>query len=389
MSALRATQGVGVLLLAVAHHDELHVTGDTVAFVLHEPVQDRDHDVYALLPRQPSDEANKHGPFVHLEPDSLLESSLVEALASLEILNGVPLLDVLVDLRVPTVVDAVQDAAQAQGVPLRLHEGLQPEAAGRGLDFLRVVRRHRDHAVGADQRSLAEVHGVAQADVRGGKFGDAEEVASLNVRVLALVAQVVHDVDDTRLHVAIVWPVLVAQVERHQTSLPIVGQKQALLSVNLLAVQLQDQRRLQRRQREQGEAEEVVRILPAVVAVVQASILFDAGMLHEDIVATAFVLVPILDHLLAISNHNLGLGDVSQTVVVLVLRGDGHGPVALARKLVGVGGGDEAQASGLGVRGDLRGDDDHGHVQVLGLVGGHPLGRGPGLLLLHDVRHLG
>mmetsp|Transcript_59540 Transcript_59540/g.172435 ORF Transcript_59540/g.172435 Transcript_59540/m.172435 type:complete len:396 (+) Transcript_59540:64-1251(+) len=246
VGGLTPTQRIGVLPLAVSHHDQLRAARNAVAGVLHQPVNDLHHDVHTFLPSQAADEANQYD--VGLLPQSqlLLKLGLVGTLALDKILHRKIDVDVLVRLWVPAVVDAVQDADQSQGVALSGDEWVEPKAATERADLLRIGGRHGDYPVGVQERGLGQVHAVAELEVFRHPLVDTEEVASGHVRVLPLVAQVMDHVDGPRLLIAPVPAVLVAEIERHQPSLPIVRQEEHPVAVGPEAVQVQDQRGLHR-----------------------------------------------------------------------------------------------------------------------------------------------
>mmetsp|Transcript_103922 Transcript_103922/g.298633 ORF Transcript_103922/g.298633 Transcript_103922/m.298633 type:complete len:435 (+) Transcript_103922:1062-2366(+) len=219
---------------------------------------------------------------------------------------------------------------------------------------------------------------------------DAEEIASVHAVVLALIAEVVNDVHAAGLSVAVMLAVLVAQVHRHQASLPIVRDEDDFLAVGVTA-DVEDERSLHGRGGEQREAQQVVVVLAAVVGVVEAGPALDAGVVDEDVVAAlaitkVLVDVPILDQLILTGHPDHRLADVRETLVVLVLRRDCHGAVAVPGELIGVGGCDEAQAARLRVGRHLGTHDDNRHVQVEGGV--LRLAPLPDLVLGRHVRHL-
>mmetsp|Transcript_59543 Transcript_59543/g.172453 ORF Transcript_59543/g.172453 Transcript_59543/m.172453 type:complete len:236 (+) Transcript_59543:226-933(+) len=140
VGGLGPAQGVRVLLFAVAHHDELRAPGNAVAGVVHQPRNHLRDDVNALLPRQAADEADKAHVRILRQAQRLLQVRLVRALALDEVVGVEVLEDFVVRVRVPNVVDAVEDAAQAKTVRLPAHIVLQGEAALARLDLVRVVR---------------------------------------------------------------------------------------------------------------------------------------------------------------------------------------------------------------------------------------------------------
>mmetsp|Transcript_59542 Transcript_59542/g.172448 ORF Transcript_59542/g.172448 Transcript_59542/m.172448 type:complete len:344 (+) Transcript_59542:882-1913(+) len=275
---------------------------------------------------------------------------------------------------------------------LTTHVLLQGEASLPCLDLASVVGRHRQDAVGADERAFRQVDAVAHKHIGRGAVLDAEEFAGIHPVVLPLVAQVVDDVHAPRLRVHVVLAVLVTQVQRHKPGLPIVREENDLVPIRVAAGR-QDERRLQRRRGQQRKAEQVVPILAAVVVVVKAAAPPDDGVVDEDEIAAlpvaeVFEQVPVLHQLVLAADPHPCLPDVLDAIIVCVLRGDGHGAVAVPRELVGVGGGDEAQAPGLGIRRDLARDDHHRHAQVERLVlSAFALLPRSGLDLRH--RHLG
>mmetsp|Transcript_60060 Transcript_60060/g.168360 ORF Transcript_60060/g.168360 Transcript_60060/m.168360 type:complete len:230 (+) Transcript_60060:550-1239(+) len=170
-------QRVGVLLLAIAHHDNLAAACHAIPRILHEPIDDLHHDVDALLPSQAAHEADKHNFGVLEEAKLLLDRSLVRGLASDEVVDRVLRVQVLVGLRVPHVIDAVQDAAQPERIALGADEVFQTKATLRCLDLFRVVGGHRQDAVRIDDSRLRQVDAVAERQIRGHVLLAAEEVA--------------------------------------------------------------------------------------------------------------------------------------------------------------------------------------------------------------------
>mmetsp|Transcript_14704 Transcript_14704/g.42140 ORF Transcript_14704/g.42140 Transcript_14704/m.42140 type:complete len:312 (-) Transcript_14704:460-1395(-) len=217
-------------------------------------------------------------------------------------------------------------------------------------------------------------------------------MASVVAVVLPLIAQVVDNVDGACLRVGPVGPVLIAHVEGNETGLPVVCQENALVAVRG-APQVQDQRCFHRGEREQREAEKVVRVLPAAVVVVQAAALLDGRVLHENAVAAPPILhlhplVQELYHLLAPVHDHAGLAYKLQALVVLVLRRDHHGPVPAPRELVRIGSGHQTEPASLGPGRELAGHHYHRDIKVVGLV--ERLGLvvvGPCIMLLLGVRH--
>mmetsp|Transcript_62811 Transcript_62811/g.162312 ORF Transcript_62811/g.162312 Transcript_62811/m.162312 type:complete len:443 (-) Transcript_62811:39-1367(-) len=219
---------------------------------------------------------------------------------------------------------------------------------------------------------------------------DVEEIASVHAVVLALIAEVVNDVHATGLSVAVLLAVLVAQVHRHQASLPIVRDEDDFLAVGV-AADVEDERSLHGGGGKQREAQQIVVVLAAVVAVVEAGTALDARVVDEDVVATlaitkVLVDVPILDQLILAGQSDPRLADVRESLVVLILRRDSHGAVAVPGELIRVGGCDQAQAARLRVGRHLGAHDDNRHVQVEGGV--LRLAPLPDLVLGRHVCHL-
>mmetsp|Transcript_73448 Transcript_73448/g.212728 ORF Transcript_73448/g.212728 Transcript_73448/m.212728 type:complete len:202 (+) Transcript_73448:620-1225(+) len=148
--ALRPPERVGVLLLALAHHDDLAATRHAIAGILHQPTNDLHHHIDALLPCQTPDETDEDRAGILVQSKLLLHRRLVCCLTRLEIIRRVLDGYILVGLGIPHVVDAVEDAAESQCITLCAHVVLQAEAALRCLDLLGVVRRDCENSVCVD-----------------------------------------------------------------------------------------------------------------------------------------------------------------------------------------------------------------------------------------------
>mmetsp|Transcript_86050 Transcript_86050/g.267367 ORF Transcript_86050/g.267367 Transcript_86050/m.267367 type:complete len:399 (+) Transcript_86050:183-1379(+) len=242
-AALRPPQGLGVLLLAVAHQDQLHVAGHAIARVLHQPTDDLPNDIHPLLPGEAPDKADEHCAWVLVQAHLVLQHGLVAALALFEVLHRVPPGNLLIDQGVPAVIHAVQDASEAQAVGLAAHDVLHAETAVHCLDLPSVVGGDGEDAVGADEARLGKVDAIPVDQVVRGLLLHAEEFARVHVGVLALVPEVVDDIDAACLVVAAVGPVLVAEVKGHQAGLPVIGQEEHLVTVGI-AADVEDERRL-------------------------------------------------------------------------------------------------------------------------------------------------
>mmetsp|Transcript_53409 Transcript_53409/g.127782 ORF Transcript_53409/g.127782 Transcript_53409/m.127782 type:complete len:217 (+) Transcript_53409:1113-1763(+) len=191
--------------------------------------------------------------------------------------------------------------------------------------------------------------------------------------VLALVAHVVDDIDASGLGVAVVPSILVAQVERDESCLPVVGEEDHLVTIFALPVDIQNQWCLHGSETEQSEAMEVVWILAAVVVVVEPALSLNAGPLNEQEVGplALFVIlaqVPVLDVLLGVIDPNSGLADVGNPFKVLVLRGNHHGPMTVPCKLEGIGSCHHAKTSRLRVWCHLTGHNNDGDAEIVWVV---------------------
>mmetsp|Transcript_96493 Transcript_96493/g.249493 ORF Transcript_96493/g.249493 Transcript_96493/m.249493 type:complete len:492 (+) Transcript_96493:1212-2687(+) len=204
--------------------------------------------------------------------------------------------------------------------------------------------------------------------------------------VLALVSDVVDNHHRACIHVGLVLLVLVGKVHRDQPCLPVVGNEQDLLSV-CLAIELQDERGLEGREREQREAEEVVGVLAAWRPVDALGALV-AMVLHEDVVAgpalaVLLVLDPELHLVLAAAEPDVGAAGPDAVLDEAVHRRHHHGPVASHGELVPVGAGHHRQAAGLRPRVALRANDDNWGLEVTRAVP-----HGPVIILIQRVQLL-
>mmetsp|Transcript_97844 Transcript_97844/g.285558 ORF Transcript_97844/g.285558 Transcript_97844/m.285558 type:complete len:216 (-) Transcript_97844:1115-1762(-) len=179
--------------------------------------------------------------------------------------------------------------------------------------------------------------------------------------------------------------VLVEEVDGHQARLPVVGDEETVLTVGG-AAQREDERSLRGGQGEQREAEEVVLVLLVGNCVtVETSRPVEGVVLHEDEVAApaAAVLLPeveVLHLILAAVEPDLRVAAVLRVLVVVVPRGNCHGPVAAHGELLGVGAGHHPEATGLGPGVDLAAHHDHGRAEVPGAVPHGPVLASGGLL---------
>mmetsp|Transcript_73580 Transcript_73580/g.204469 ORF Transcript_73580/g.204469 Transcript_73580/m.204469 type:complete len:441 (+) Transcript_73580:681-2003(+) len=372
---------MAVTFFPLAHEDQLDSSGHAIAFVAHEPGDHCGDQLHTLLVTEAAAEAHERHVRVLVQPEPSLQLGLGNRLPLLVISERVAHGDVRVRLGVPLVGNAIQDTAEPQMRAL-LHE-VQVRAVATlwALDLHSVTGRHCEYAVGELDGSHEQVHAinahvqVLALKIRRGLAGEAEvrvhgECAQA---VLPLIAHVVDDEDASGASVSVVPAVLVQHVHWHQSSLPIVRDEKDVLAIDR-ALQVQDQRGLQGRDREQREAEEIVGILAALRGIpVEAAGPVEALMLHENVIsaATLPVLLALVEELYLVVlavEPNLREANVRTIRVVRVTRRHHHRPMPANGELVAIRPRDHRQAARLGPRVHLRRDDDNRGLEVPRLV---------------------
>mmetsp|Transcript_116970 Transcript_116970/g.249930 ORF Transcript_116970/g.249930 Transcript_116970/m.249930 type:complete len:227 (-) Transcript_116970:2265-2945(-) len=222
-------------------------------------------------------------------------------------------------------------------------------AALGALDLVGVVWGDREHPIGELHSSTKEVHAViAHVEILALEFPDSLGwEAKIGVdgkladHVLALVAHVVDDEYGPCVLVGVVPPVLVHHVNRHQRSLPVVGDEEHILAKGG-ATKIQDKRCLQGRQGEQGESKEVVTVLLAFLGIpVEACSPVVAYVIDEDVVrlhspSVRLVLVKETHLMLAAIQPNLRATHISAVGIISIVRTDHHSPVTAHCEFVAI-----------------------------------------------------
>mmetsp|Transcript_85675 Transcript_85675/g.239892 ORF Transcript_85675/g.239892 Transcript_85675/m.239892 type:complete len:784 (-) Transcript_85675:90-2441(-) len=375
--------------LALAHDDELAA----VRLPVHHPIDAGADQREALLVAQPPAETDQARIGVDLQAQLLLQGGLADALALGDVRESVVPRDLGVRGGAPLVRDAVQDAREPQLVAAPLEDLVQAVATLGRADLVGVVRRHGEHPVGRADAAREEVDAVGpQVHVL------ALQVVARRLRlqpevgvhrksllaVLPLVRDVVDDHPAPGVHVRVVQLVLVEQVHREDARLPIVADEEHVLAVGR-AVDLQHQRGLGRRQREERKPEEVVGVLGAR-RTIDALRPAEAWVVDEDIVTDLAVAVHLavqeVPHIMPAAGEVEAFApDAHALGIVVVHRRNRHRAVASQGELVAIGARDHGEAAGLGPRVHLGGDDDDGRAEMLRAVAHRPVLELGGLVL--------
>lgn len=195
---------------------------DQTAAGLEQGIADLQGQVDAFLLHQARDHREQR-PLARLQAETLLHVARVGALAG-PLAGAEAGHQVRIAVRLPAIVDTVDDAAELTLLDLVLEDAVQAAAVFRGSDFLGVGLAHRGDVVGMGDAGLeerqapVELHAfVAQRFVGEAQFGAALQVAE------ALVGEVVDGKQARRAHA------VPGHVGRRQRRRPVVGVHQARL----------------------------------------------------------------------------------------------------------------------------------------------------------------
>mmetsp|Transcript_203 Transcript_203/g.391 ORF Transcript_203/g.391 Transcript_203/m.391 type:complete len:354 (+) Transcript_203:878-1939(+) len=277
---------------------------------------------------------------------------------------------------------------------------LQAEAALYCLHLLSIACRDREEAVATHDSALREVPHVAVISIVGPLVRlilvdhvvvrtSAIEAEIINVHILhdnrqrttigvrhqlvdgvdALIAEVVDNENTPRLQKPVCRTHPVGEVDREERRLPVVRKKHHAVAVRG-AARCQNDGSLQGCQAEEREAEEVVRVLHALLSVVikaarpMVARVVDKDVVHPFSFANLLVLVEVLYLVLAAHEPDTFIRHPCDVLVVVVHRADRHDAVAALCELHRQRRRHQRQAPGLRPGTDLAGDHNYGYVEV-------------------------